>query len=173
MDMLSMHAASCVKNNNPATRTSPITQYNMIRPYESPTTFPSSFVSEAHSPYIRPESANILASSYTCITPLNGESSIDTISSLDNSYMTPHMVEVEYPRADSVLSLPPNSEANFISTDGYLPKATNLLVPMEQEQEYYEHEAHYHMTQQCHTYPGTGPDAQTKLNTGLNDGCLV
>ncbi|CAH2982890.1 unnamed protein product [Chilo suppressalis] len=171
MDMLSLHSASCVKNNNPNTRQSPTASYNMIRPYESPTTFPTSF--EA-SPYIRPESANILASSYTCVTPLNNDSSIDTVSSLDTIYMQPQIVD-DYNRPDSVLSLPPNSEAHYISTDGYLPKATNLLVPMDTEQEYYDQEVTYGLptTQQCHTYPGTLSDTQTKLNNGLNDGCLV
>jgi hypothetical protein len=171
MDMLSLHSASCVKNNNSNTRQSPTTPYNMIRPYESPTTFPTSFET---SPYIRPESANILASSYTCITPINNDSSIDTVSSLDAIYAQPQIVD-EYNRPDSVLSLPPNSEANYTSTDGFLPKATNLLVPMDTEQEYYDPEVNYTLptTQQCHTYPGTLSDAQTKLNNGLNDGCLV
>lgn len=167
--MLSVHAASCIKNNNTA-RASPTT-YNMIRPYESPSTFPAAY--EAHSPYIRPESANILASSYTCITPLNGDSSIDTLPSMDNGYMTPHLVDIDYNRPDSVLSMPAN-EVSYVTTDGYLPKATNLLVPIEQEQEYYDPDATYSLTsQQCHSYPSTVPDAQNKLNNGLNDGCLV
>lgn len=170
IDMLSMHAASCIKHSNTATRTSP-TQYNMIRTFESPSTFPTTY--EAQSPYIRPESANILASSYTCVTPLNGDNSIDAIASLDNSYMTQQIMDPEY-RAESVLSLQPNSDGNYVTTDGYLPKATNLLVPIEHEQDYYDPEVHYNMTgQQCHAYPGTVPDAQAKMNSGLNDGCLV
>lgn len=170
--MLSLHAASCVKNNSNA-RGSPTTPYNMIRSYESPTTFPNNF--EAHSPYIRPESANILASSYTCVTPLNGDSSIDTISSFDTVYVAPQLIENDYNRPDSVLSIPPNAEANYVTTDGYLPKATNLLVPIDSEQEYYDPEVNYNMqaNQQCHNYQGTIPDAQNKLSNGLNDGCLV
>ncbi|KAL4715598.1 hypothetical protein ACJJTC_006177 [Scirpophaga incertulas] len=171
-DMLSLHAASCVKNNNnPSTRQSPTTSYNMLRPYESPTTFPTSFET---SPYIRPESANILASSYTCVTPINNDSSIDTVSSLDTIYIQPPLID-DYNRPDSVLSLPPNSEVNYSSTDGFLPKATNLLVPMDPEQEYYDPEVNYTLptTPQCHTYPGTLTDSQAKLNNGLNDGCLV
>lgn len=168
--MLSLHSASCVKNNNSTTRQSPTTAYNMIRPYESPSTFPASF--EA-SPYIRPESANILASSYTCATPLNNDSSIDT-ASLDAIYVQPQLVDVEY-RPDSVLSLPPNSETNFVTNDGFLPKSTNVLIPIDPEQEYYEPEMNYNLpsAQQCHTYPGTLTDGQGKLNNGLNDGCLV
>lgn len=143
----------------------------MIRTYESPSTFPTTY--ETQSPYIRPESANILASSYTCITPLNGDNSIDTIASLDNSYMTQQIMDPEY-RTDSVLNLQPNSDANYVTTDGYLPKATNVLVPIEHEQDYYDPEVHYNMTgPQCHSYPGTVPDTQSKMNNGLNDGCLV
>lgn len=171
MEMLSLHSASCVKNNNANTRQSPTTQYNMMRPYESPISLPLSF--EA-SPYIRPESANILTSSYTCVTPLNNDSSIDTVSSLDTMYVQPQIVD-DYNRPDSVLSLPPSSEAHYITTDGYLPKTSNLLVPMDSEQEYYDPEIAYTLpsTQQCHTYPGTLSEAQSKLNNGLNDGCLV
>lgn len=171
MDMLSLHSASCVKNNNAATRQSPTAPYNMIRPYESPSTFPASF--EA-SPYIRPESANILASSYTCITPLNNDSSIDNASSLDAIYVQPQMVDVDY-RPDSVLSLPPNSDTSFATNDGFLPKSTNVLIPIDPEQEYFEPEVNYNLqsAQQCHNYPGTLSEAQGKLNNGLNDGCLV
>ncbi|KPJ20029.1 Transforming protein v-Fos/v-Fox [Papilio machaon] len=170
IDMLSLHAGSCVKNNS-NTRTSPSTPYNMLRTYE-PQTFPANF--EAQSPYIRPESANILASSYTCVTPLNGDSSIDTISSLDNTYITQQVIDVDFNRPDSVLSLPPNSDPHFINTDGYMPKA-NLLVPIEHEAEYYDSEVNYNLSsaQPCHTYPGTISDAQTKIANGLNDGCLV
>ncbi|XP_063894738.1 transcription factor kayak isoform X2 [Helicoverpa armigera] len=172
MDMLTIHAASCVKSNNSNTRQSPTTPYNMIGPYDSPSTFPVSF--DAHSPYIRPESANILTSSYTCVTPLNGDSSIDTISSLDTIYVAPQLTDAEYPRADSVLSLPPTSERSYVTTDGYLPKSTNLLVPIDSEQDYYDPEANYNLgNQQCHTYPNTMPESSTKLNNGLNDGCLV
>lgn len=169
--MLSVHAASCVKNNNSITRMSPTTPSNMIRSFESPTFF---VAYEAHSPYIRPESANILASSYTCATPL-GDSSVDTISSLDSIYVAPPLIDTEYSRPDSVLSLPPNSEQNYVTTDGFLPKATNILVPIDSEHEYYDAEVNYNLAnnQQCHTYPGTIPDTQPKLNNGLNDGCLV
>lgn len=170
IDMLALHAASCVKNNT--ARTSPTTSYNMIRAFESPTTF-TTF--EAHSPYIRPESANILASSYTCVTPLNGDSSIDTISSLDTIYVAgPQLIDPDYNRPDSVLSLPANSDANYVTTDGYLPKATNLLVPIDSEQEYYDPEVTYSLTntQQCHNYPSI-QEAPSKINNGLNDGCLV
>lgn len=142
----------------------------MIRTYEPPSTFPTNF--EGQSPYIRPESANILASSYTCVTPLNGDSSIDTLASLDNTYMAQQLIDTEY-RADSVLSLQANSDGHYVTTDGYLPKATNLLVPIEHEQDYYDPEANYMTTQQCHTYQGTVSDAQAKMNNGLNDGCLV
>ncbi|XP_037969863.2 activating transcription factor 3 [Plutella xylostella] len=168
IDMLSLHTASCVKNNSSNSNQQ---QYNMIRPYESPTPFPACY--ETSSPYIRPESANILASSYTCVTPLNGDSSIDTISSLDNSYLAPQLLDGEYHRPDSVLSLAPNSEGNYI-TEGYLPKAANLLVIEPTEQEYYE-EVNYNMNaaQQCHTYPNHHGDPQGKINNGLNDGCLV
>ncbi|XP_012547602.1 activating transcription factor 3 isoform X4 [Bombyx mandarina] len=171
IDMLSLHAASCVKNNS-TTRQSPTMQYNMIRSYDSPSTFPSSF--EAHSPYIRPESANILASSYTCATPI-GDSSVDTISSLDSIYPAQQLIEQEYNRPDSVLSLTPTSDPNFVTTDGFLPKATNLLIPIDAEQEYYDPDVNYNLAsnQQCHTYPGSAADAQTKINNGLNDGCLV
>ncbi|KAG6450199.1 proto-oncogene c-Fos [Manduca sexta] len=170
IDMLSLHAASCVKNNNNATRTSPTATYNMVRTFESPTTFPVSY--EAHSPYIRPESANILASSYTCATPI-GDSSIDTISSLDSIYVAPPLLEPEYSRPDSVLSIPPSSEPSFVTTDGYLPKTTNVLTPMDSE--YYDPEVNYNLASnhQCHGFPGTIPDAQAKLNNSLNDGCLV
>ncbi|CAH2090418.1 unnamed protein product [Euphydryas editha] len=169
IDMLALHAASCVKNNSNA-RTSPTTPYNMIRTFESPT-FPISF--DTHSPYIRPESANILASSYTCATPINGES-IDTITSLEPTYLTPQTIDVEYNRPDSVLSLPPNSDASYITTDGYLPKSTTILGPIESEAEYYESELTYvSATQQCHSYPGNIQDSQTKLSNNLNDGCLV
>uniref|UniRef100_A0A2H1WHX4 SFRICE_008224 n=1 Tax=Spodoptera frugiperda TaxID=7108 RepID=A0A2H1WHX4_SPOFR len=172
VDMLTIHAASCVKSNNSNTRQSPTTPYNMIGPYDSPTTFPVSF--DAHSPYIRPESANILTSSYTCVTPLNGDSSIDTISSLDTIYVAPQLTDPEYNRPDSVLSLPPASERSYVTTDGYLPKSTNLLVPIDSEQDYYDPEANYNLgNQQCHTYPNTIPEASSKLNNGLNDGCLV
>lgn len=171
--MLSLHTASCMKGNT--TSASPATPYNMIRPYESPTTFPTSY--EASSPYIRPESANILASSYTCVTPLNGDSSIDTITSLDNAYMPPQMLDSEYHRPESVLSLQSTSESGYGTTDGYLPKATHLLVIESGESEYYEQEVSYNMggSQQCHTYPGAGgsQDHQTKLNNALNDTCLV
>ncbi|KAI5646161.1 bZIP transcription factor domain-containing protein [Phthorimaea operculella] len=171
MDMLAMHAATCVRNN-PAARQSPNQQYNMLRPYDcsTPNTFPTNY--EAQSPYIRPESANILASSYTCGATLSGDGSIDTMSSLD-TYSTPQYVDVDYPRADSVLSLPPTSEGGYVTTDGYLPKATNLLVPIDQEQEYYEPEGGYALpAAACHSYNAT-PDQQQKLNNGLNDGCLV
>ncbi|XP_026330695.1 transcription factor kayak-like isoform X2 [Hyposmocoma kahamanoa] len=142
IDMLAMHAASCIKHSNTATRTSP-TQYN------------------------------ILASSYTCVTPLNGDNSIDTIASLDSSYMPQQILDPEY-RAESVLNLQPNSDGNYVTTDGYLPKATNVLVPIEHEQDYYDPEVHYNMTgPQCHAYPGSVPDTQSKMNNGLNDGCLV
>ncbi|XP_047534234.1 activating transcription factor 3 [Vanessa atalanta] len=169
IDMLSLHAASCVKNNSNA-RTSPSTPYNMIRTFESPTTFPVSF--DTHSPYIRPESANILASSYTCATPINGDS-IDTISSLETTYLTPQTIDIEYNRPDSVLSLPPNSDAGYITTDGYLPKTTTILGPMEPEAEYYESELTYVSPQQCHSYPSNIQDSQSKLSNNLNDGCLV
>ncbi|XP_022118981.2 activating transcription factor 3 [Pieris rapae] len=161
MDMLSLHSASCVKNNS--NRTSPTNSFNMMRSYESPTTFPVNY--DAHSPYIRPESANILASSYTCVTPINGNS-IDTMT-LEATYIAPQNIDVDYNRPDSVLSLPPNSE-NYMTTDGYLPKATTILGPIEPEAEYFEAELNY-SAQQCHSYPNQ--DAQTKLN--MNDGCLV
>lgn len=161
IDMLSMHAGSCVKNNSTA-RASPTTTYNTVRTFE-PTTFP---VFESHSPYIRPESANILASSYTCPTPIND--SIE-ISSLETSYLT-HQNLDEYNRPDSVLSIPPTSETSYITTDGYLPKAT-ILGPIEPEAEYYEPELNY--VQQCHNYPSNIQDTQTKIANSLNDGCLV
>lgn len=172
MDMLSLHSASCVKNHS-NNRGSPTTPYNMIRSFESPTAFPNSY--EAHSPYIRPESANILASSYTCVTPLNVESSIDTMSSFDAVYVAPQLIENDYNRPDSVLNLPVTSEGNYLSTDGYLPKSTNLLVPIDAEHEYYDPDVNYNMTpnQQCHSYQGTIPDGQSKHNNGINDGCLV
>ncbi|OWR49798.1 transcription factor kayak isoform X1 [Danaus plexippus] len=163
LDMLSQHASSCVRNNTNA-RTSP--NFNMMRTFESPTTFPVNY--DAHSPYIRPESANILASSYTCATPLN--ETIDTMS-LDAAYMTPQNIDVEYNRPDSVISLPPNSDS-YITTDGYLPKATAILGPIEPETEYYDNEINY-VTQQCHSYPNNIQDSQQKLNNSLNDGCLV
>lgn len=164
--MLSLHAASCVKNNS-NTRGSPTCPYNPIRSFESPTTFPNTY--EAHSPYIRPESANILASSYTC-TPISVDN-IDTMSSIDNLYVTP-LIEGDYTRPDSVLSLQANSEANYVTTDGYLPKT--MMVPIDAEQEYYDTEVNYNLApnQQCHTYPGNIPETQSKHN-GLNDGCLV
>ncbi|CAK1543155.1 unnamed protein product [Leptosia nina] len=168
MDMLSLHSASCVKNGS--NRTSPTNSYNMLRSFESPTTFPVNY--DTHSPYLRPESANILASSYTCVTPINGNSSIDTISSLDGAYITPQSVDIDYNRPDSVLSLPPNSEANYITTDGFLPKATTILGPMEPENEYYDSELSYVSAQQCHSYP-VMQEAQSKLNNNMNDGCLV
>lgn len=172
MDMLSLHSASCVKNHT-NNRGSPTTQFNMIRSFESPTSFPNSY--EAHSPYIRPESANILASSYTCVTPINGDSSIDTMSSFDAVYVAPQLIENDYNRPDSVLSLPVSTDGNYISTDGYLPKSTNLLVPIDADQEYYDPEINYNMipNQQCHNYQVTIPDGQTKHNNGINDGCLV
>ncbi|XP_050677486.1 protein c-Fos isoform X1 [Leptidea sinapis] len=172
MDMLSVHAASCLKNNTATNtnRTSPTTSYNMIRTFESPT-FPISF--DTNSPYIRPESANILASSYTCVTPINGDSSIDTISSLESTYIAPHTIDMDYTRPESVLSLPPTSDGNFGTTDGYLPKASTILGPIEHESEYYETELSYNVSSQCHTYPNTLQDAQTKINNSLNDGCLV
>ncbi|XP_023947164.1 transcription factor kayak [Bicyclus anynana] len=165
IDMLSVHSASCVKNS----RTSPTTPYNMLRSYEPPTTFPTTF--DTNSPYIRPESANILASSYTCAASVNGDS-VDAIS-LDATYMTPQAIDLEYNRPDSVLSLPPNSEC-YITTDGYLPKATTILGPIEPEAEYYEADLNYvASTPQCHNYPVNIQDSQTKLGSGLNDGCLV
>ncbi|XP_041981124.1 activating transcription factor 3 isoform X2 [Aricia agestis] len=163
IDMLSMHASSCVKNN---TRSSP-TQYN-IRSFES-NTFPVSF--DANSPYIRPESANVLASSYTCVTPV-GDSSIDTISSLDASYLAPQM-DADFNRPDSVLSLPPSTDASYMTTDGFLPTATTILRQIEPDTEYYETELAYNSTQPCHTYPGTIQESQAKLKNNLNDGCLV
>ncbi|KAL0829215.1 hypothetical protein ABMA28_004046 [Loxostege sticticalis] len=171
MDMLSMHKASCNKENNSTTRQSPVTLYNMPGTYESPSAYPASVET---SPYIRPESANILASSYTCGVPFNNDSSIDTVSSLDTIYIQPQIVDVDYNRPDSVLSLPPNSETGYVTTDGFIPKSTNLLVPIDPEQEYYDPEVNYNLqTQQCHTYPSTLSDTQSKLNNGLNDGCLV
>lgn len=176
MDMLNMHAPSCVKSNN--TRTSPTTPYINIRSFESPNTFPGTYEyrqADAPSPYIRPESANILASSYTCITPLNGDSSIDsTISSLDTIYVPPQLTDPEYNRPDSVLSLTPTADNTYVTTDGYLPKSTTLLIPVDSETEYYDPEVNYNLggTQQCHTYPGTVTDASSKLNNGL-DGCLA
>ncbi|XP_060804026.1 activating transcription factor 3 [Amyelois transitella] len=164
VDMLSLHAPSCVKNNNSNARQSPTTSYNMLRPYDSPSTFPANF--EAQSPYIRPESANVLASSYTCVIPVNNEY-MDTMTSLETICGQSQQLDVDYTRPDSVLSLPPNSEGNYVTTDGYLPKSTNLIVPLDAEQEYYE-EVNYHP--QCNTYPVS--DAQNKLN-GLNDRCLV
>lgn len=167
--MLSVHSASCVKNNGANARMSPTTPYGMLRSYE-PTTFPAAY--DAHSPYIRPESANILASSYTCATSINGDS-VDTISSLDAPYMTPQIIELDYNRPDSVLSLPPNTDA-YITTDGFLPKATTILGPIEPEGEYYEADLNYvATTQQCHNYPVNLQDSQSKLGTSLNDGCLV
>ncbi|CAB3247280.1 unnamed protein product [Arctia plantaginis] len=179
MDMLNMHAPSCVKSNN--ARTSPATSYNInLRSFESPNTFPGTYeyrqADNSPSPYIRPESANILASSYTCITPLNGDSSIDsTISSLDTIYVPPQLADPDYNRPDSVLSLPPAGEHTYVTTDGYLPKSTTLLVPVDSETEYYDPDVNYNLvgSQQCHTYPGTVTDGQSKLNNGLNDGCLV
>lgn len=169
--MLQIHNACCPKNKSSPPPTS---TYNMIRPYDSPTTFPAAYEMNT-SPYIRPESANILASSYTCIASLNGESSIDTISSLDTSYGPQAVIDINYPRADSVLSLPTNPEIGYPTTDGYLPKSTNLLVIEPTEAEYYDQEVNYNLTatQQCHTYPSSVPDAQNKINNGLNDGCLV
>lgn len=162
--MLSLHASSCVKNNN--TRQSPTTPFSMVRSFESPTPYPTNF--DAQSPYIRPESANILASSYTCVTPVNGDPYIDNMASLDTMCVPPQIVDIHYARPDSVLSLPPNSEANFVTTDGYLPKD---IVPLDTEQEtYYDTEVNYHP--QCNTYTNTVSDSQTKLN-GLNDRCLV
>lgn len=171
IDMLSLHAASCVKNKSSTARTSPTTPYNMIRSFESPNTFPTF---EANSPYIRPESANILASSYTCVMPLNGDSSIDTISSLDTIYVAgPQLIDTDYNRPDSVLSLPSNSDMNYSTTDGYLPQATKLLVPIDSEQEYYDPESYsLGNTQQCHNYPSI-QETPAKINNGLNDGCLV
>lgn len=168
-DMLQLHNACCSKNKSSPP---PTTHYNMIRSYDSSTTFPNTY--DTSSPYIRPESANILASSYTCITSLNGESSIDTISSLDSTYITPHLVDGVYTRPESVLSLP-QPDANYSHTDGYLPKAGNLLVIEPTDADYYEPEVAYNLptSQQCHTYPGTVVDAQSKINNGLNDGCLV
>lgn len=166
VDMLSLHTASCIKNNNG----SPNHQYNIMRTYDAPTPFTASY--DASSPYIRPESANVLASSYTCVTLLNGESTIDAMS-LEVPYMTQQLMDNEYHRPDSVLSLPPNVDTNYVSTDGYLPKATTLQAIDQAETEYYEHEVNYNMptAQQCHTYPSS-QDAQ-KLNNGLNDRCLV
>ncbi|XP_053608216.1 activating transcription factor 3 [Plodia interpunctella] len=163
VDMLSLHAPSCVKNNNSNARQSPTTSYNMLRPFESPSTFPTSY--DAQSPYIRPESANVLASSYTCITPVNAEY-MEPIPSLDTICGQPQLVDVDY-RPDSVLSLPPNSDGSYATTDGYLPKATNLIVPLDPEHEYYDEVNNYHP--QCNTYQVA--DSQ-KLN-GLNDRCLV
>lgn len=161
--MLSLHTASCVKNNNG----SPSAQYQMMA-YDAPTPFPASY--DATSPYIRPESANVLASSYTCVTLLNGDSTIDTMS-LENPYITHQLLDSEYHRPDSVLSLP-NGETSYVA-DGYLPKAAPLQVIDHADPEYYEHEVHYNMgAQQCHTYPSP-QDTQSKLNSGLNDGCLV
>ncbi|GBP49187.1 Activating transcription factor 3 [Eumeta japonica] len=161
VDMLSLHTASCIKNTGAS---APYT----LR-YDSPAPFPGY---EATSPYIRPESANILASSYTCPTSLNGDSSIDTISSLDNSYMTPQIIEPEYARPDSVLSIPAPAEHGFATADGFLARSTNLLV-IEPEQEYYEPEPNAYMqAQQCHGYVSV-PETQAKVNGGLNDGCLV
>ncbi|XP_045774024.1 transcription factor kayak [Maniola jurtina] len=170
IDMLSVHSASCVKNNCSNARASPTAPYNLLRAYEPPTTFPATY--DTHSPYIRPESANILASSYTCAASLNGDSA-DTISSLDATYMTPQAIDLEYNRPDSVLSLPPNSDTSYITTDGFLPKATTILGPIEPEAEYYEADLNYVATQQCHSYPINLQDSQTKLGTSLNDGCLV
>ncbi|XP_039757160.1 proto-oncogene c-Fos [Pararge aegeria] len=170
IDMLSVHSASCVKNNTCNARTSPTTPYNMLRAYEPPSTFPANY--DTHSPYIRPESANILASSYTCATSINGDSP-DTIS-LDATYMTPQTIELDYNRPDSVLSLPPNSDSCYITTDGYLPKATTILGHIEPETEYYEADLNYvATTPQCHNYPVNLQDSQSKLGTSLNDGCLV
>lgn len=174
-----MHAPSCVKSNN--ARTSPAASYNInLRSFESPNTFPGTYeyrqADNSPSPYIRPESANILASSYTCITPINGDSSIDsTLSSLDTIYVPPQLSDPDYNRPDSVLSLPPAGEHTYVTTDGYLPKSTTLLVPVDSETEYYDPDVNYNLgsTQQCHTYPGTVTDGQSKLNNGLNDGCLV
>lgn len=93
------------------------------------------------------------------------------MSSIDTLYVAP-LMDNDYSRPDSVLSLPPNSEGNYITTDGYLPKA--MMVPLDGEQEYYDTEVNYNLAsnQQCHTYPGTNPESQAKHN-GLNDGCLV
>lgn len=165
MEMLTVHKASCVKNNGTA-RSSPNSNYNLVR-YES-NALPATF---DQSPYIRPESANILASSssFTCGTPLNGE--IETITPIEPIYL-PQGIEVDY-RPDSVFSLQ-SSDVNYVTTDGYMPKSTNLLVPIDSEQEYYDQEVNYNLAaQQCHTYPATVPDSQTKLNNSLNDGCLV
>lgn len=162
--MLSHHAPSCVKNNQPAQ------QFNLIRPYESPTPFPANY--DASSPYIRPESANVLPSSYTCITTINGDT--DPLPSLDGTYMTPQMIDQEYHRPESVLSLPPNVDGSYVTTDGYLHNSAKLLVIESGEQEYYEPDVNYHMSnQQCHTYPSTAQDSQVKINNGLNDRCLV
>ncbi|CAH2041360.1 unnamed protein product, partial [Iphiclides podalirius] len=162
IDMLSLHAASCVKNGQSA-RTSPPAPYGVVRSYE-PAAFPANF---EQSPYIRPESANILASSYTCVTPL--ADAVDAIP-LDTAYIAQQVIDADY-RPDSVLSLP--NEAHYINTDGYMPKA-NLLVPIDHD-EYYESGVNYNLSsaQPCHTYPGTLAESQTKIGTNLNDGCLV
>lgn len=87
--------------------------------------------------------------------------------------MTPQIIELDYNRPDSVLSLPPNTDA-YITTDGFLPKATTILGPIEPEGEYYEADLNYvATTQQCHNYPVNLQDSQSKLGTSLNDGCLV
>ncbi|XP_063364952.1 activating transcription factor 3 [Cydia amplana] len=158
LEMLNVHKASCVKNGARASPTNP--SYNLIR-YDT-NTFPAF----EQSPYIRPESANILASA----TSFPGE--IEPIASIEPLYMS-QIMEGDYTRPDSVLSLQTNPDS-YVTTDGFISKTTNLLVPIESEQEYYDAEANYNLsTQQCHTYPATVPDSQTKLNNGLNDGCLV
>lgn len=160
-DMLQNHNTCCAKNKSSPSPTAP---YAMLRPYDSPTSFPNTYDT---SPYIRPESANILASSYSCITPLNTEASIDC-STLDAAYISPPLVDSLYQRPESVLA-----NAEFHTTDGYLPKSTNILVIESTEPDYYEAEMSYNLnTQQCHTYPVTASEAQTKITNGL-DGCLV
>ncbi|XP_077292757.1 activating transcription factor 3 [Arctopsyche grandis] len=183
VDMLSHHSPTCLKNMTNNT-SSPTTPYNPIQPpYDSPTSYPSSTTPyEPNSPYIRPESANVLASSYNCDIenpPSNFNQPVDPldIATPYNSMGTPTS-DGNYMRQD---------DANFVVGDSF-SKNSNMMLVDSSQNEYTEqmqfdsqdvNSFHYNghaatsTAQQCHNV-NTGGGRRNKFrNTGMDNGCLA
>lgn len=182
MDLLSHHSPACIKNNSNNT-SSPTTSYNTIQqPYDSPTNYPNSTTPyESNSPYIRPESANILASSYNCEIdnpPSNFNQPVDPLD-MNQSYTnvgTPNP-DGNYLRQD---------ENSFVTNDVFNSKNSNMMLVDSVQADYveqmsfenqdmnsYQFNGHT-VSQQCHNINSPGSTRGNKFrNTGINNGCLA
>lgn len=169
MDMLSVHTPSCVKHTS-----SPSTPYNPIQPpYHSPTSYPASATPyEPNSPYIRPESANILASSYSCDLenppPCNYNQPVDSLEMQNYSIPTS---DGNFTRQDNQSYV--NSEAFDKGSNLLIESPENEYLQTFENQDIASHQYNNHPpNQQCHNMNG-GPTRQKFRNSGMDNGCMA